>query len=417
MKKNILFIHQNFPGQFKYLAPALAQDKSNRVVAMMMRETKVSEWQGIQLAHYTIGRSNAANVHRWLSDFESKIIRGEACYRKALTLRNEGFSPDLILTHPAWGESLFLKDVWPKAKIIMYAEFFYHSHGFDVGFDPEFPVDDPYDDCRVRIKNANNLLHMDIVDAAISPTQWQKSTFPEAFQKKIKVIHDGIDTDATQPNPNASIEFTTQIDNKKIKLTSQDEVITFVSRNLEPYRGFHIFMRALPEILKKRPRARILIIGDDKVSYGVPSKTGQSWRDVLFNEIKHQLTPNELQRIHFLGHIPYAAFMNVLQISTVHVYLTYPFVLSWSLLEAMSAGCVIVGSNTPPVAEVVSNQATGLLFDFFNHNELAHQVCDVLKDKNRRLKLSNSARQFVQTHYDLNKVCLPQQIKWIQSFL
>lgn len=406
----ILFIHQNFPGQFKHLAPALASDTSNTVVAMTMQKVTVSHWQGVKLIPYHAKRSSEHAVHPWISDFETKTIRGEACFHAALKLKSEGFSPDVIIAHPGWGESLFLKEVWPEVKVGIYCEFHYHSHGVDVGFDPEFPVKEIGDPCRLRLKNLNNMLHFENSDAGISPTHWQASTFPEPFRSKITVVHDGIDTDVLVPNPNVGLTL-----NKNIVLSKKEEVITFVNRNLEPYRGYHIFMRTLPEILKRRPNARILIVGGDDVSYGARPADGKKWKDIFIHEVRPQISDEDWKRVHFLGHIPYASFIPLLQLSTVHVYLTYPFVLSWSLLEAMSIGCAIVASDTQPLHEAIVHNETGKLVNFFDHKGFCDEICSLLDDPKERLRIGSNARAFAKSHYDLKKVCLPQQIKWVEN--
>ena len=405
----ILFIHQNFPGQFKYLAPALVQ-QGHTVVAMTMQKTEAKEWQGVRLAPYTATRGTTPKVHPWISDFETKTIRAEACFRAALRIRAEGLNPDLIVSHHGWGESLFLKDVWPQAKLAIYCEFYYHPRGADVGFDPEFPAEDAGEVCRLRLKNLNNLLHFEVADAAISPTHWQASTFPEPFRSKITVVHDGIDTEAVAPNPAVSLTL-----NGNIKLTRADEVITFVNRNLEPYRGYHIFMRALPELLKRRPQARVLIVGADDVSYGARPEEGKKWKDIFASEVRPQISDADWARVHFLGHIPYQHFIPLLQLSTVHVYLTYPFVLSWSLLEAMSVGCAIVASDTQPLREAIRHDDTGRLVDFFDVPGLANEVCALLDDPVARQRLGANARAFAQATYDLKTVCLPRQLQWVQG--
>jgi len=405
---NILFIHQNFPGQFKFLAPALVQ-QGHAVVAMTMQKTEVKQWQGVKLETYSASRGSTPNVHPWVSDFETKTIRAEACFRSALEMKTNGFTPDLIIAHPGWGESLFLKDVWPNARLGIYCEFYYHPDEADVGFDPEFPSKDVGDVCRLRLKNLNNLLHFDVVDAGISPTHWQASTFPEPFRSKITVVHDGIDTEAVAPNPNVSLTL-----NGDIKLTRADEVITFVNRNLEPYRGYHIFMRALPELLKRRPQARVLIVGGDDVSYGARPEEGKKWKDIFAAEVRPQISDKDWARVHFLGHIQYQHFIALLQLSTVHVYLTYPFVLSWSLLEAMSVGCAIVASDTQPLREAIAHNDTGRLVNFFDLAGLVNEVCALLDDPTARAKLGANARAFAQDNYDLKTVCLPKQLQWVQ---
>lgn len=402
---NILFVHQNFPSQFKFLAPALAANPANMVMAMTMQKVSAAEWQGVTLVPYAPSRGSTPNVHPWISDFETKTIRGEACFRAALKLRDQGFTPDVIIAHPGWGESLFLKDVWPNARLGIYGEFYYHPHGADVGFDPEFPDSDPGEVCRLRLKNLNNLLHFEIADAGISPTHWQASTFPEPFRSKITVVHDGIDNSTIAPNPNIALTL-----GGKQTLTRKDEIITFVNRNLEPYRGYHIFMRALPQILAARPNARVLIVGADDVSYGARPPEGRKWKDIFLDEVKDRL---DMRRVHFLGTVPYAHFIPLLQLSTVHVYLTYPFVLSWSLLEAMSVGCAIVASDTRPLREAICHDETGRLVDFFDVTALAREVCTLLEDPVARARLGANARAFAQANYDLKTVCLPRQLAWV----
>jgi glycosyltransferase involved in cell wall biosynthesis len=412
---NILFIHQNFPGQFKFLAPALVQ-QGHTVVAMTMQKTEIKEWRGIKLAPYVASRGTTPNVHPWVSDFETKTIRGEACFSAALKMKEAGFHPDVIISHHGWGESLFIKEVWPKAKLAIYCEFFYRPQGADVGFDPEFPPTDAGEACRLRIKNLNNLLHFEVADAGISPTHWQASTFPEPFRSKITVVHDGIDTQAVAPNPDVKLTL-----NGNLNLSKEDEIITFVNRNLEPYRGYHVFMRALPEILKRRPKARVLIVGADDVSYGarptLEHNGGTKWKEIFASEVRPLISDSDWSRVHFLGHVPYQHFIPLLQLSSVHVYLTYPFVLSWSLLEAMSAGCAIVASDTQPLHEAIKHNDTGSLVNFFDHVQLAQEVINLLDQPKERLRLGHNACAFAQQTYDLRSVCLPRQLEWVNSLI
>lgn len=406
----ILFIHQNFPGQFKFIAPTLAA-QGHTVLAMTMQQTRLAQWQGVRIVAYAAERGSSRQIHPWAADLETKVIRGEACYRAALKLKADGFSPDVIVAHPGWGESLFLKEVWPAARLGIYCEFFYRAQGADTGFDPEFPETDRDHACRLRMKNTNYLLHFDVADAGLSPTHWQASTFPETFRSRIEVVHDGIDTDLLAPDEHA--RFT--LPNGR-SLSRRDEIVTFVNRNLEPYRGYHIFMRALPQLLKARPRANILIVGGDQVSYGSKPADGGSWKDIFIDEVRPQIADCDWARVHFLGKIPYPSYVKLLQVSTVHVYLTYPFVLSWSLLEAMSAGCAIVASDTQPLREVVRHGETGRLVDFFGSKVLIDEVVRLLDDRAYAGKLGQAARQLVVERYDLKRQCLPRLLDWVDTF-
>lgn len=400
----ILLVHQNFPGQFKHIYPILAADSANEVVVFTMNEFTAT---GIKVVKYQAGRGNAPQTHPWLADIETKTIRGEAAFKAALAIKEQGFYPDIIIGHPGWGECLFLKDVWPASKTLLYAEFYYQLSGGDVGFDPEFHRLSEVDLCRIRFKNINSLLNLEIADACVSPTKWQKGTYPLIYQSKINVIHDGVNTDLVKPDPTSRIRIGDRLYSK------QDEIITFVNRNLEPYRGYHSFMRALPEILTQRPNAVVVIIGADGVSYGARPPEGKTWKSIFLEEVKDRL---DMSRIHFVGQVNYQSFLSLLQSSTVHVYLTYPFVLSWSLLEAMACECAIVASDTAPLREAIIHDKTGKLVDFFNYDQLANEVISLLQDSATRRRLGASARKHVVDHYDLKRVSLPRLLALIKSF-
>ena len=399
---NLLFVHQNFPGQFKHLAPALAK-AGHHVKALAIDGAGLP---GIDTLRYRPTRSSTTNMHPWAADFETKVIRGEACAAAAVRLKAAGFVPDVIVTNPGWGESLFLKDVWPQARMLALIEFFYAARGLDCDFDPEFAKSTLANDARVRTKNANMLLALASMDHGICPTAFQRSTVPAAFHHRLSVIFDGIDTAVVRPDANAALTAGHRT------LRAGDEIVTFVNRNLEPMRGYHVFMRALPEILRVRPKAVVVILGGDEVSYGASPPTGKTWKQIFLDEVKADL---DMSRVIFPGRIPYADYLRVLQVSACHVYLTVPFVLGWSCIEAMSAGCLVVGSATPPVKEVIEHKKNGLLVDFFDSAALAKTVIDTLARPAAYAKLRTSARATAVKRYDLAKVCLPRQIKLIEK--
>ena len=399
---NLLFVHQNFPGQFRHLAPHFART-GHRVIALAITGPGLP---GIEMHRYQPRRSTNLETHPWAQDFETKMIRGEACAEAAAKLKAQGFAPDVIIANPNWGESLFLKDVWPRARILTLIEFFYAARGLDFDFDPEFFTPGLAHDARLRARNAHLLMAMADMDCGVSPTRFQRDTVPAAYRGRVSVIFEGVDTAVVRPD--AAVRLTVQ----GRTLRPGDEVVTFVNRNLEPYRGYHIFMRALPEILKRRPQAVVLMVGGDGSSYNSPAPEGKTWKQIYLDEMKGRL---DLNRVFFLGQIAWADYLKVLQISACHVYLTYPFVLGWSCIEAMSAGCLIVGSATPPVEEAIEHGKHGLLVDFFDLAALSETVAGALARPQQHAPLRAAARQRAIERYDLATVCLPRQVQLVES--
>lgn len=402
----ILFVHQNFPGQFLHLAPALAE-RGHDVVALTDGANKRQSSVRVLRYNHTAQKVDPAQT-RLGRNFTAMSDRGVTVARACAQLRDaEGYVPDVIFGHSGWGETLFLKEVWPSAKLIVYAEFYYRGVGADVGFDTEWQR---YGFDQVMIAQGRaahlgqSLLH---ADAGLAPTQWQASTFPAPLRQMLTVIHDGVNTDQLAPNPNAALT----LPEGKV-LRAGDEVLTFVNRNLEPYRGYHVFMRALPGLLAARPKAEVVIVGGDEVSYGAAPPGAKGWKDLILNEVKDRI---DLRRVHFMGKVPYPVFVNILQISRVHAYLTYPFVLSWSMLEAMAAGCLVIGSRTKPVEEVIRHEVNGLLVDFFDVDGWTNAMADALSNPGRYQKVRDEARRFVRQNYDLQAVCLPKIIAYVEG--
>lgn len=397
-RRRILFIHQNFPGQFGHLSRHLAE-LGHEVVALGVQPRAVP---GVRVLRHAPKAPPQPSHVTPVRDFEVKVVRGLSAAGALQALRAEGFVPDTIVAHPGWGEALFCRDIFPESRLLMFAEFFYSAEGADFGFDPEFGRPGLPARVALRLKNTALMHALLAADGGYVPTVWQQRQIPEPFRDRYEVIFDGIDTTLVAPDPRASV----QLQRDGLRLAAGDEILTFVNRNLEPYRGFHIFMRALPDILAARPGARVLIVGRDDVSYGSKPAGGGTWREVMLREVGDRLP---MDRVHFLGPLPYADYLRVLQISACHVYLTYPFVLSWSCVEAMSAGCTLVASATPPVREFIDDGVHGRLFDFFDTRALTDTVVDVLARPAEHRALGQAARARVVESYDLRRVCLPRQ--------
>ena len=362
---------------------------------------------GVRLLAYEFPAAGPLDIHPFSGKLLRSVERGRTVARGVTELLRSGFRPDVILPHPGGGEGVFLKDIIPTAKVLTYCEFFYHARGADVGFDPEFPS--PLDTIlRLRVMNAPLLMALDASDWGIAPTRWQKAQFPRAYAERMSVIHDGVDTDVVTENPHARFA----VPGTGVTFTRADEVITYVARNLEPYRGFHIFMRAIPELQKRRPHAHIVIVGGDDVSYSPKLPSGDTYRARMLAEMAGKFDPS---RVTLTGRLPYADYLSLLRVSAVHVYLTYPFVLSWSLIEALSTGCAVVASRTPPVEEVIRHGENGVLVDFFSTDEIATQVDELLRDAARTREMRACARRTAVEGYDLKRVCLPAQIRLVED--
>lgn len=400
----ILLVHQNFPGQFRGLAPALTYS-GHELRAVSMRPEKslatVPNWS------YKPLRFSTPQIHPWLVNTETAVIRGESAASAVEQMVSDGWIPDLVLGHTGWGEMLFMRQVLPKARLIGFNELFYQAQGGDIGFDPEFPAD-PELVKRLQVRNMHLTASLLACDDAVTPTQWQASCFPPILRDRISVIHDGIHTDQLIPNTKTAI----RLGRNQIELRPGDEIITFVNRNLEPMRGYHQFMRSLPDILADRPNARIIIVGGDEVSYGASPQGSQSYKEIYLNEVRHQI---DMTRVHYVSRVPYKLLMDLLRVSAVHVYLTVPFVLSWSLLEAMSLGAMVIGSDTAPVREVISHGKNGLLVDFFNPKEIAKTVCEVLNSPQKYKDLRINARKTVVDRYDFKTKTLPEYMQLIKK--
>jgi glycosyltransferase involved in cell wall biosynthesis len=402
----ILFVHQNFPGQFRHLAPALAASGHEvRALGMHAPEAPLPGVRHV-LVKPPASDDRLLRLDPELRELQAKLLRGHATAAALLQLMQEGFTPDLIYAHPGWGEAMFLQDACPGARQIVFAEYFYGASGGDTAFDPEFSTPTPQGLMRTRVKNTHLLHALSMADAAISPTAFQRSQHPAWAQPRIDVIHDGIDTPQFAPDPAASVH----LQRADLRLRPGDEVVTFVARQLEPYRGYHIFMRSLARLQQLRPQAQVVIVGGDGTSYGAAPKSGRTWKQVFLDEVSGRL---DMRRVHFVGRLPHLWLTQLMQVSAVHVYLTYPFVLSWSMLEAMSIGCLVVGSRTAPVQEVIEHGRNGLLVDFFDPVGLADAVADALARRDALAPLRLQARQDTIDRFDLHTRCLPRQMKFL----
>lgn len=394
----ILFLHRNFPGQFKYLAMELAQDVNNEVCFITNNNTTRTTAR-IRKIVYKLKRKVPKDCHRYLRFYEDAIIHGQAVAEVLIQMKTQGYKPDIIYGH-TWGCTLFVKDIFPDVPLVCYFEWFYNPEGADVGFNGEYVGVDTR--AKLQCKNSHLLLDLLNCDFGISPTEWQKAQFPKEFQNKIEVLHEGIDTNICCPKDNAIFEF-----NGK-RFTKEDEILTYATRGMEEYRGFPEFMKTVEQLQKIRPNMQVIIGGEDRVCYGCHLKN-DTFKQKMLRELDL-----DLSRIHFVGNLPYAEYIKLLQVSRCHVYLTYPFVLSWSLLEAMATGCCIVASDTAPVKEVIQNNFNGILVDFYDIDLLVKNVNLILNNPENFSNIRTSARKTINEKFELKNL-LNKQIEFLYN--
>ncbi len=402
---SVLFVHNGAPGRFQFLGSAL---RSRGWRCALINGSTGTDLPDVPTLRWSLSRGTTPGMFDLAVRAEADIMRGYAAAECAAGLKAQGFEPDIIIGHPGWGEMLFLAEVFPGAPQIQIGEFYYKGRGSDVNFDPEFPLGSLNDLARVHAKNAGLAMCYATASRIVASTPFQASLLPAPFRERTVVIHEGIDTRTTTPRTSSELVLA-----DGVRIPRGAPLITFINRFLEPLRGFHTFMRALPAFQKAVPDARVLIVGSENPEgYGRPPPQGTTWKQILLSEVGAQI---DASRVHFTGQLPYASLLEALSISTAHVYLTYPFVLSWSLLDAMACECLVVGSDTAPVRDVLRDGANGLLVDFFDHEGLAAKLADICRDPARYSGLRRAARQTVVRDFDRVSVCEPAWLSLIDA--
>ena len=399
-----LLTHPNFPSQLRSIAQVLAANPQNEVV--FLTNAAQGEIPGVKKLIYTPKREPAPQTHHYTRGFEQAILHGQAAFEACLAARNAGFYPDLIFGHAGWGPSLFLKDVFPRTPLALNFEWFYHAHGTDCDFDPSEPLTHD-DEARIRMKNATLLADLAACDGGVCATRYQYEQFPKHLRSNLVIGHEGIDVNFFKPNPGGKLVLA----DGKLDLSGVDEIVTYATRGMEPYRGFPQFIEAAHLLLQARPNAHIVIAGDDRVAYGKQAPDGKTYKQLLLEKF-----PLDPARTHFVGSLPYGEYVKLLQCTKAHVYLTRPFVLSWSMLEAMACGALVVASNTPPVQEVITDGINGLMVDFFKPDELAATLDRVLAAPTNYDQMREKARETVVAKYDMTS-CLKQKLAWLSGLM
>ena len=399
---NFLFLHPNFPGQFLQLARYLGATGRHRVM-YLSKDHNGSQLPGVETAMYKKPRKATKGVHHYLKLGEEAVLEGQAVLKGIVQLQKQAnFVPDVVVGHTGWGSTLYVKDILPNVPLIGYFEWYYNAKGSDVGYFPgeEVAIDDM---CRIRTTNAHHLLNLQACDVRYTPTEWQRSQFPAEYRDSMRVIHEGVETDYYRPREGVKFVLPEQ----NLDLSDCEELVTYLSRGFEPYRGFPQFMEAIRILLKRRPKCHVVIAGSDRACYGPQYSEEKTWK-----QLEEEKGGYDTSRVHFVGHLKRDEYLMLLQASTVHVYLTRPFILSWSCLESMAAGCCLVSSATPPVQEAVEDGVNGLLANFVHPEHIAARVEEALEDPELRARLGKAARETILERFDL-KDCIRKQLNMI----
>ena len=379
----LLFVHANYPAQFRRLVPYLVSLGHEVVFLAANKEWHSPSADGIRLKRYQTHRSGGSeHLHPYLRRFDNAILTGQAVYRACCELSDEDWKPDWVINHVGFGCGFYIRDAFPNTRRAALFEWYYNAFGSDVDFLRCGDVE-PDRQLRLRTWNAQTLLELADVDLAVTPTGWQQKQFPLQFRSQLHVIHEGIDCDLLESLRGSDTQLPACLAGK-----SNVEVLTYVSRGFEEYRGFPQAMQVFNELLRQRPGLQILIAGSDVVAYGGERSDGRTWG--TWAEQEFALDP---ERTHWLGALQTAQYHQLLACSDVHLYLTVPFVLSWSLLEAMAAGCSIVASATAPVEEVIRDGVNGMLVDFFDPVAQADAISTLLDDRHKAHRLGVAAKQ------------------------
>lgn len=402
----ICFVHQYFPGQFKRLAKHFV-DEGHEVIAFhrgLVDGRTSTQIDGIRLIEYGQNlpeqpETGALNAVEWF------IRESVDLATIAEEIRvEESWRPDIVYSHTGWGRAAYLHDVFTRAKHVKYCEWFYNNRLSSTEFLHPGGRALPY---RMATSTLNLPILGDLAHAhhLIAPTEWQKSQFPLALRDNIEVVPDGIDMDFFIPRPDATFSLP---DGRMV--SRKDRLVTYATRGADPFRGFAQFIEALGRLQARDPLVEAIILGDRKIYYGADHGTENHFDEVI---AKAEIDP---ARTHFLGKLEYADYRTVLQVSSAHVYLTVPFVLSWSFLEAMATGCAVVGSDTAPIREFVTDGENGLLASFFDVAELAERIAEMLDAGPRADAMRIKARETIRQRWSA-EVAIEHHMKIVDRLL
>lgn len=398
-----LFLHPVFPGQFhKVMEAAVAVGHQ---VVHGSRVSAMKSIEGVTKARYQVSESEPEHIHPFARRFDENIRHAQAVLELAQGLKAKGFVPDLVYAYGGWGPAHFMKDIFPDSKLACYFEWFLNVHGAEYNFDPANPLPFELQTC-LRAHNAGSLIDLESCDFGVSPTAWQRQQYPAAYREKIQVIHDGVDTEYFAPSEDTKLV----LPEINLDLSGASEIVTYVARGFEPFRGFPQFMRALKLVQEARPNCHTVLVGNDEVYYSKHPPEGSTYRQMMLDEVAL-----DMSRVHFTGWLSKESYRRVLQCSSAHIYLTIPYILSWSLMDALASECLLVGSRTAPVEEAIVDGQNGLLVDMLSPEDIARGIIHALENQAQLKDLRKAARKTVLERYDYRHL-VPEHLKLLEQY-
>lgn len=391
---HVLFIHQNFPAQFGHIAAYLVQRKGFR--STFVSQQPPGNDGGVERIQYQIRGGATQQTHYCSRSFENAIWHSHGVF-EALQARPD-IKPDLVVGHSGFLSTAFLRELY-DCPIVNYFEYYYHTRGTDMDYRPDFPYP-ALNHLRARARNAGLLMDLEECDAGYSPTRWQRGLMPRTYRHKLRTIFDGVDTNLWRPQPGLPRSVGERA------LPDDVRIVTYVSRGMESIRGFDIFMKVAKLLCQRRRDVVFVVVGEDRVCYGgdLEFTGGQSFKEWVLARDDY-----DLSRFIFTGLMPIPALAQLFSISDLHVYLTVPFVLSWSLMDALACGATVLASNTAPVREMIEHDRNGLLVDFFDVEGLADAAERVLDAPDEYRRLGQAGADMIRQRYSL-EVCLPRML-------
>ena len=383
---HLLLIHQNFPGQFRDLAPAwLASGHQVTAIGSTSAAPTGHQWHGLQYLQYRF------------EEKPSHLERGSAVAKLVQQLIEQDHPPDLVMSHSAWGESLCLRRVCRDVPWISYPELWGNPRSLGFGFDQSLDGLTPE---ATRFSSANLITELALLQssASVVASRSQLLSFPKSLQHRLTLQPEGVDLQRIKPDASACLT----IPKMGLEFRAGQPLVTFISRHLEPLRGLRQMLMAWPLVSQTIPEAQLLLVGGKGQGYSLQRPKGQNHLEDALNNLPD--TTNR-RTIHCLGRLPYEEMLTLLQCSACHVALSYPYTLSWSVLEALSCGVPVISNPDSPISVELGDDANKALalVPFDDIASLSLKTIELLQHPQRARAMGAAGRSWIEQNASLEQ--------------